>query len=190
MEDREVFPPYRRAPYSGKPCSLIFPCGGAVNAASPLTNIVLPGKCSTDLALYIVLSGKEIVLPIRSHGTYRPVPEAIQHHSAPSRACESSPKPGFLAHIVFPGKMKPRRYVLACEYRPVQEISELSLSFCPGTHTVLAGKLCRPARELTSSCGGRYIVLLRKVTRNNADLSRKLRPVTNAKRTQVGFAEG
>jgi hypothetical protein len=32
----------------------------------------------------------------------------------------------------------------------------------------------RPARELISSCGGRYIVLPGKLTWNNADLSRKV----------------
>ena len=47
----------------------------------------------------------------------------------------------------------------------------------------------RPARELISSCGGRYIVLPGKLTWNNADLSRKLRPVTDAERTLVGFDE-
>ena len=39
------------------------------------------------------------------------------------------------------------------------------LSSCPGTHTVLAGKVYRPAGELKSSCGGRYIVPPGKVYR-------------------------
>jgi hypothetical protein len=117
--------------------------------------IVLPGKYSTDLVLDIVLSGKQNPLPNRSQVAYRPVPEAIQHHTVPSRTCEPSPKPGGLAHIVPPGKI----------YRPLREMLGSALSSYPGTHTVLAGKLCRPARELTSSYGGRYIVLLGKIYR-------------------------
>lgn len=79
---------------------------------------VLPGKRSTDRAGHIVLSGKQNPLPTRSQVAYRPAPEAIQHDTAPSRACESSPKPGCLAHIVPPGKI----------YRPAQEM----LSSSPG----------------------------------------------------------
>ena len=123
--------------------------------------IVLPGKYPTDLVLDIVLSGKEILLPTRSDGTYRPAPEAIQHHSAPSRACESSPKSGCLAHIVLPGKL----------YRPLREM----LGLCV---IVLPGNSYRPGGEALPSRPGTNLVLRRKVYRfareGNAEQCRPL----------------
>jgi hypothetical protein len=101
--------------------------------------IVLPGKFSPDLALDIVLSGKRNPLPNRSQVAYRPAQEAIQHHTSPSRSCESSPKPGCLAYIVPPGTI----------YRPLREKLGLSVIVFPG-------KVKQHITDLSRKNGAKY----------------------------------
>lgn len=117
--------------------------------------IVLPGKYSTDLVLDIVLSGKRNPLPNHPRVANRPAPEATNsilplrghaNHRRSQGAWRISSRPG--RDIVPPGKC-----------------GGFAVSSYPGTHTVLPGKLCRPAREQTSSCGGKDIVFSGKVYR-------------------------
>jgi hypothetical protein len=196
MEDLEEFLPYRRAPYSEKRQSLIFPCGGAINDAGALAYIVLSGK-----------SGRRMDSISFSPGSVRPIGRLISSSPGSNTRFRTARKWHIVPHRKRSNTIlhlqehanhrrgqgawcissRPGRYIV-----PSGKCRGSAISSRPGTYTVLSGKLCRSAREQTSSCRGRYIVLSGKVYRsareNLSSSSGNLTPVFPANR-RFSFGE-